>query len=206
MKLSFPRVWTNCEGLFPTDSKRSISWDESFWVHDRTFTVNVLLIPIILENERHTFSLNLRLNESIYFNFHSYFIDSRKRIPGPGVSPALGVRPSNGFGVAATLCRGVTPEKSEAWTIGLAPPYNGVCPAWSLARFWASIVMWSSPLAPMTWGVRIGVANLQGSPLFFLIFNKISLSSLLEARWLARLQINQALLWIMRVVYEGEKV
>ena len=41
-------------------------------------------------------------------------LTQEKGLPGPGVSPALGVRPRSGFGVAATLCRGVTPEKSEA--------------------------------------------------------------------------------------------
>ena len=71
---------------------------------------------------------------------------------------------ASGFGVAATFWRGVTPEKSEACSSGFSPPAKGVWPACRRARFWASIVMRSMPLAAIMRGVRMGVANLRAWP------------------------------------------
>ena len=78
----------------------------------RKSAVHASFIPIILENETQFVALILRMMKPFISIFKFVSLIQEKGLPG--LSPALGVRPSNGFGVAATLCRGVTPEKSEA--------------------------------------------------------------------------------------------
>mmetsp|Transcript_7720 Transcript_7720/g.25603 ORF Transcript_7720/g.25603 Transcript_7720/m.25603 type:complete len:419 (+) Transcript_7720:508-1764(+) len=71
-----------------------------------------------------------------------------------GVSPTRGV--ASGLGVAATRCRGVTPEKSLGLSSGFSPPTSGVCVEFIRKRFCASRRM-ASPPPPPAAGVRIGV-------------------------------------------------
>mmetsp|Transcript_2121 Transcript_2121/g.5378 ORF Transcript_2121/g.5378 Transcript_2121/m.5378 type:complete len:415 (-) Transcript_2121:818-2062(-) len=69
--------------------------------------------------------------------------------PAPGVMAT-----ASGLGVAATVGRGVTPEKSEGFRSGFSPPMSGVVRFCSLARFCASMRMRSPEGA-----VRTGVGS-----------------------------------------------